>query len=456
MCDTIAAVATGAGRSAIGIIRLSGAGALAAAGRIFRAASGLPVHAFEDRRLCYGTLMDASGAVLDHGLCTVSRGPASYTGEDTAELQLHGSPVVLRAAMEALFAAGARQARPGEFTKRAFFNGKLNLTQAEAVIDLIDAETAQAAKNAAGQLSGAISRKTDAIYDGLTDIMAHFHAVLDYPDEELDPFSLADYAGTLDGYVRQLEALTASFDRGRLLKEGVRCAIVGRPNTGKSSLLNALLGYDRAIVNALPGTTRDTIVETLRLGSVFLRLADTAGLRDTDDPVEKEGVGRALAAAGDASLVFAVFDGAAPFARADEDTVAAAEKAARSIAVVNKADLPQVIDLSRLAGRFDRVCAVSAKTGAGISALGGAVAELFPEPASAEAGEILTNTRHVDAVARARDALASAGAAICGGIPPDAVLTELEAAMSALGELTGKTVREDITARIFERFCVGK
>ncbi|MCL2368807.1 MAG: tRNA modification GTPase, partial [Oscillospiraceae bacterium] len=286
MWDTIAAIATGEALGAIGIIRLSGSGAFEAIGAVFQPRGGLDIADFACRKLYYGTITDGAGAVLDHGLCTISRGPESYTGEDTAELHCHGSPVVMQTVLEALFKAGARQATAGEFTRRAFLNGKLDLVQTEAVIDLIRAETAEAAKNAAGQLGGAVSGKTDTIYDGLTDILAHFHAVVDYPDEDIEPFVLDAYKQTISGHVVTLDALAQTFRRGQIMTQGVPTAILGRPNVGKSSLLNALLGYERAIVTASPGTTRDTLEERILLGDTLLRLTDTAGLRAADDPIE--------------------------------------------------------------------------------------------------------------------------------------------------------------------------
>lgn len=454
MPDTIAAIATGEVVSAIGIVRVSGPGAVAAAEAVFRPADGRPMSEHRDRQLVYGRLVDAAGRVLDICLCTISRAPHSYTGEDTAELQCHGSPVVLRAALEALFAAGARQAGPGEFTKRAFLNGMLDLTEAEAVIDIIEAATAEAAVNAAGQLGGALSRRAERVYSDMVDIISHFDAVLDYPDEDIEPFELANYASRLDAGAAELRELLASFERGRVMREGVRAAIVGRPNAGKSSLLNAILGYDRAIVTAQPGTTRDTIEEKALLGGVLLRLTDTAGLREAADEAEREGVRRAFAAADGAELAIAVFDGSEPLSDADAETLAAARAAKRAIGVVNKADLPRALDAAELTG-FDAVVSLSARTGEGLEALASAVAELFPAPA-APAGEILTNARQAEAVGRALAALDAARDALASGLTPDAVLTEAEDALSALAELTGRSVRDDVTDRIFSRFCVGK
>lgn len=452
MSDTIAAIATGAQVAAIGVVRLSGEDAIALADRLFSPLHGGPMRAQESRRLVYGELRDRDGALLDLCLCTVSRAPHSYTGEDTAEFQCHGSPIVLRSVLEALFALGARQAGPGEFTKRAFLNGKLELSAAEAVADLIDAETAESARNAAGQLSGAIARRIEAVYAALADISAHFHAVLDYPDEDIEDFTLARYVDTLDTARRELRALLATFARGRLLREGVPTAIVGRPNAGKSSLMNALLGYDRAIVTAVPGTTRDTIEEKLRLGGQLLRLTDTAGIRDTDDPVEALGVRRSRAALQNAALVLAVVDGSADFTDEDAEILRLAEKAPKALVLLSKDDLTRKTTALPTALP---VIPISVVSGEGFAALEKAVRGLFPLPA-VPAGEILTNARQAEAVERALEAMESAKGAMESGQTPDIVLTETEGAMAALGELTGRNLREDVTNRIFRRFCVGK
>lgn len=452
MADTIAAIATGTQVSAIGIIRLSGDETFRVIDRLFFPYSGKKMSESADRRLIFGELRDRGGELLDVCLCTISRAPHSYTGENTAELQCHGSPTVLRAALDELFALGARQAAPGEFTKRAFLNGRMELCAAEAVADIIDAETVECAKNAAGQLSGAISRKVDGIYSALTDISSHYHAVLDYPDEDIEDFQLESYEGSLTSALTELERLLQSHERGKLMTGGIPAAIAGRPNAGKSSLLNALLGYDRAIVTAIPGTTRDTIEEKLRIGRLTLRLIDTAGIRDTDDEVERLGVERSRAAMSKAELVITVVDGSGEITDEDREVIAQAEAAPKGIVVLSKRDIaePDAEITTALP-----VVSLSSVTGDGMDELERVIAEQFPLP-EVPAGEILTNVRQADAVKRAIEYMRSALDAMRAGMTPDIVLTETEGAMSALGELSGRTVREDVTNRIFQRFCVGK
>ncbi len=452
MADLIAALSTPQGRGAIGILRLTGDGAVETVSRVFRPLYGKSLSETPDRKLVLGELLSPEGKTLDQCLAAVSRAPHSYTGEDMVELHCHGGPVLLSEGLRTLFAQGARQALGGEFTKRAFLNGKLDLMQAEAVADLIDARTAGAAVNAAGQLAGAMSRRIEEVYNGLVDLMAHFHAVLDYPDEDLNPFTIEKTEHDLLHWRERLEELLATFSRGRLLIDGVRCAIIGRPNAGKSSLLNALAGFERAIVTDIPGTTRDTVETEITSGGLVLRLVDTAGLRETADPVEELGVRRSLEAATGADLVVALFDGTRDWSDEDQLVLEAARKAEQSLLVLSKCDLEQRMEHPCLSGALR----ISSRTGEGLEALLNTITVRFPQGSDTAAGELLTNARQADAAARAKRGLDQALDALRQGFTPDAVLVGAEDALDALGELDGRTVREDVTARIFSRFCVGK
>ena len=453
MAHPIAAIATGLVRSGIGILRMSGDGCIDLANRVFALYNGQALSSLPDRKLTRGTLFDAQNRPIDEAMVFVSHAPHSYTGEDTVEFQCHGSPAVLTAGLSALLSNGFHQAGPGEFTKRAFLNGQMDLTQAEAVIDLIDAETADAAANAAGQVAGVLRKQLDPIYDSLMDICSHFHAVLDYPDEDIEPFRLQSYVDTLQSASRKLDALLSSCRRGNFIKNGVQAAILGAPNAGKSSLLNALAGFDRVIVTDIPGTTRDAVEQTVTLGRHLLRLLDTAGIRDTSDTVEHLGVERSFQAAQSCQLAFFVVDGSKPLTPEDEAAMDAALQAPDAIAILNKQDLPCVIDPCELP--FSYVIPVSCAKQDGLDLLEQALDMVFDDEAPCD-GSILTNARQADAIAKSRASIEAALSSLRLGMTPDAVLVDVEAAMEALGEATGRVVREDITNRIFERFCVGK
>ena len=453
MSHVIAAVSTGLSVSAIGIIRLSGDGCAEVAGKVFTLNNQKPLSEAPDKKLVLGSLRDKDGRVIDSCCAIYSRGPHSYTGEDTVEFHCHGSPAVLAAGLEALYIAGARPAQRGEFTKRAFLNGKLDLTQAEAVIDLIEADTADAAANAAGQVSGVLQKKLAPVYNDLVNLCSHFHAVLDYPDEDIEDFGLASYEGTLKADAKALENLLKTYGQGQIMRQGVAAAIVGKPNVGKSSLLNALAGFDRAIVTDIPGTTRDTVEETAMVGGVKLRLIDTAGIRETSDTVEAIGVERSKQAIENAQLVLFVCDGSQPLTDEDEAIIDLCTEHENAVAVINKTDLGSVVEPSDLP--FMNVIRLCANTGDGLDQLADVVEVLFENDTPCD-GSILTNARQADACRRAYDAIDRAMKGLRLGLTPDMVLIDIENAMEAMGEVTGATVREDITARIFERFCVGK
>jgi len=461
--DIIAAISTGTAATAIGIVRVSGEGCFSLCDRVFRAMNRKAFSDQEPRRMVMGEMLDSEGRVIDQGLSVRFPGPHSYTGEDSAEFHCHGSPVVLRELLSALFSAGARQAKAGEFTQRAFLNGQLDLTQAEAVIDLIDAETAAAARNAAAQLDGGLRRTLEPIQDSLLEITSRFYAVVDYPDEDIEDIQPEQITEALHSAHRALERLLATCRRGKVLKSGVRTAIVGRPNAGKSSLLNALAGYERAIVTNIPGTTRDTVEESVLCGGVLLRLIDTAGIRDTSDLVEQKGVERSRAAMDSADLVLAVVDGSTPVSEADMPFLLSAARKKSWILIWSKADITPddafldfPMPLSMEYHAPSAVVQLSSVTGEGLDTLEEAVSALFPAGEAEQSGSLLTDQRQEEAARRAADAIRRAVDALESGLTPDAVLTDAEEALDALGELTGRTAREEIVSRIFSRFCVGK
>ena len=458
--ELIAAIATAQSPSAVGIVRLSGEGTRDALAALFTPANGMAVSDLPYRRMTYGDVRDETGALLDRCMAVCFSAAHSYTGEESAELHCHGSPVVLGEVLCAAFRAGARQARPGEFTQRAFLNGKMDLTEAEAVIDLIDAETAEAARNAAAQVDGALRRPLEQVYDALLGLTSRFYAVVDYPDEDIEDLTLAETERTLTESEQTLAALLGTFARGCVLKSGAATAIVGAPNAGKSSLLNALVGYDRAIVTDLPGTTRDTVEEKAVVGGVLLRLIDTAGIRETDDAVERLGVERSRRAVESADLVIVVADGSHTPLTVEPDILALAARAPHWILAISKDDRNPAVKTAvwRLpdgAPAPEHLVSFNSVMPGGLDALIDTIGDCFPAGVSA-GGTLLTNARQAEAIRRALESVRAAHEALTAGLTPDVVLTEAEGALDALGELTGRTAREDMVTRIFERFCVGK
>lgn len=454
MAQTIAALSTAPG-GAIGIVRISGERAEAYLSALFTPVGN---RTLEPRMLTYGTLT-ANGQVIDRPMAVFFPAPATYTGEPMAEIHCHGSSAVLEETLRALFAMGARQAQPGEFTRRAFLNGKLDLFAAEAVNDLVCAQSAQAAALATAQLGGHISSEFSEMRQRLIAMCAQFLAVIDYPDEEIEDLPLSEIRQTLDEMQTRLQMLCDSYQRGRALREGLPCAIIGRPNAGKSTLLNALLGYDRAIVTDIAGTTRDTVEETLRLGGLILRLQDTAGLRETDDPVEQIGVGRAKDAvtlAKENGVVLAVFDGSQPLGAEDAIVMEQVKDAKRAVAVVNKADLSTQMDLTTLSHHFAAVVTLSAKQREGLDALTEALTNLTGIHDLPQDGGLITNVRQAEILSHTAHSLEQASRQLLAGFAPDAVVYEMEQAIDSLGDMTGERVQEDIVDHIFANFCVGK
>lgn len=450
MFQTLVALATGPTAAAVAVVRLSGADALDVARRLV---PGLDP--WEPRRLALRRVVSPrTGAVLDRGLVAVMPGPGSYTGEDTVELQIHGGALNARRVLEAALEAGARMAEPGELTRRAFLNGRLDLAQAEAVGDIVAARGRAALDAAQAQLGGSLSRAVHAARDRVVTALAQVEVGIDFSTEDVPALDLEALAAGLDAVRGDLEALAATFDQGRALRDGLHVAILGRPNAGKSSLFNAILRDSRSIVTDIPGTTRDLVEEVAQVRGVPVVLVDTAGLRDTDDPVEREGVARARTRAARADVALCVLDGSRP--PAPEDALAHEAAAGRpTVVALTKCDLPRAAgwDAEGAAGALP----VSAVTGEGVDGLADALlaAGGLVELGASDAA-IVTNARHRAALVRGADALGGAATAARGALPYEIVAGELQLALEALGDVVGATTAEDVLDRIFSTFCIGK
>ena len=452
MSSTIAAYSGGGLPAAIGIVRLSGDGAAAIADKLFVPKGETPFTQRTSNHLYYGKLLSCEGKTLDLCLAAFYRAPRSYTGEDMVEIFCHGSAAVVEGALRHAHALGARPAEAGEFTRRAFLNGKMGLVEAEAVADMLDSQSEQEALNAAAQLDGAIGGPLSALRGELVALTAHFYAVCDYPDEDIDPFEYDNAIQLLCRAKDQLSLLAESFDRGSLLKAGYPIAVLGRPNAGKSSLFNALAGSDRAIVTAEAGTTRDVLEQAIVVDGKRLLLMDTAGLRDPESEAERIGVERAIRAAEKARAALWVFDGSQPLPPGELHGLPPALTGKPCAAVVSKSDLPQMLDPSALTGHFEKIFMLSSKTGDGIAALAGWLGALAPD-----AGQVLvTNPRQAALLRRAIDSIHAAIHSAESRMTADAFLLDVEQAIRALGEVTGQDVSGDIAHEIFSRFCVGK
>ena len=452
---TIAAIATAPGAGGIAVVRLSGPESYTVAARVFHPANpNKNVEEAKGYTALFGSFVEGDDA-FDEGVALFFREPHSYTGEDVVELSCHGGSAVARRLVEACIAAGAAPAAPGEYTRRAFLNGKMSLTQAEAVMDIISADGKQGAALANASLSGALAKKIGAEKEALTGLQAHLAAWVDFPEEDVPELDDAHLHTVLGQVQQELDGLIKNYDAGAVLREGVDCAIVGRPNAGKSTLLNLLAGFDRAIVTPVAGTTRDVVEQAVQLGDIRLNLFDTAGLRQTDDAIEAEGIRRSWKKLDEAGLILAVFDGSEPLTR--EDLALARRCAGRpAIALVNKEDKPTRFDAEIIAGDFSMVIPVCCQEEGSRKVIAAAVARLLGTNQIDPHAASLSGQRQLAAATRARDAVAGALDAVEGGFGLDAVSVCVDDALDALCELTGENASEAVINEVFERFCVGK
>lgn len=456
--DTISAVATALGEGSIGIIRVSGERALEIGEKLFKAASNKRIAEYPVNTLIYGHVYDLDDSIVDEVLAVYMKGPRSYTAEDVVELQCHGGIQSLKKLLQLTYSAGARPAEPGEFTKRAFLNGRIDLTQAEAVMDIIQSRSEQGLKLAARQQQGQLAKELRALRHNLVDVIVNLEAVIDYPEEDIEDVTYGRVVDTLDSTCTEIEKLLRHAHTGKILREGLRTVIVGRPNVGKSSLLNALLREERAIVSEYAGTTRDVIEEQLLIDGVPLVLADTAGIHETEDFVEKIGVERSLKLMQDAELVVCVVDGSQGLKSEDEEILQAAESKA-CVIIVNKSDLTQIADINALEERFgkDKVLTLSAKTLSGVEEFTAWLKNyVYGQEGVLGDGIYVQNARHENLLREALKSLEDAKLAAEGMLPYDCIVIDVRNAIDMLGEITGDTVQDEIINEIFSRFCIGK
>ena len=459
--DTIAAISTARGKGGVALLRISGPDAISVCQKVFLPKSGKPLSEYAPRTAIFGSIYapDDRGAwnEIDNGLATVFRAPASFTGEDTVEICCHGGVLLTQTVLTACFAAGARPAEAGEFTRRAFLNGKMGLSAAEALGDLLEAQTREQLTLAHAGTDGRVERKCREIYDALCAVLSSVYAKIDYPDEDLAEMSREEMEASLADCTARVEKLLDTYRTGHAIAEGIPTVICGKPNVGKSSLYNCIVGRDAAIVTDIEGTTRDVLTETASLGRVTLRLFDTAGLHETDDVVEKIGIDRARKALEDAELILAVFDGSvAP----DEEDKALAESLSATdatvIAIINKSDLG-IAGAEFYNQYFSNTVTLSAKEGQGIEALSALVDSCFINgELDTKNDTVLTNARQKGAALSALEAINRAREGLAYGLPVELCCSDCEAAMQAIAELDGRAVSEDIVSHIFSHFCVGK
>ena len=458
--DTIAAIATARGEAGIGIVRVSGTLALTIAAEVFRSPRSVSPTQLPTHTLTYGHVIDAteSDEIIDEVLLGIMHAPKTYTGEDIVEFNCHGGTIPLTAVLDVVVKNGARIAEPGEFTKRAFLNGRLDLAQAEAVAELIAAKTDLSRKIAVEALAGKLSDTVNGLNDQLATLLAEIEASIDFPEEDLDFMKVETQLETARAVQTDLTTLLETATEGRLITEGVNVAILGKPNVGKSSLLNALVGTTRAIVTDIPGTTRDTIEEMMNIGGIPLKLIDTAGIRHTDDIVEQQGVERSKAVRDRAELLLMIFDASQPLNDADLELLKTAQSS-MAILILNKMDLPVVTSPTALLAYCPkkRVVETVIPEGKGLDKLKAIVSEelLGGELVIGES-PIVTNARHQEALRRANEGLNYAIESLENRMPPDLIAVDLRISLDGLGDIVGKTTTEDILDRIFSQFCVGK
>lgn len=449
---TIAAISTPVGEGGIGVIRISGSDADIIADRCFRAFSGEKLTGLPGYRALYGEIRDGE-TVLDDAVALVFRAPKSYTGENVVELSVHGGRLITKSVLRTVLRCGAAAAAPGEFTKRAFLNGKVDLTRAESVMGLISAKNDAALRMARAAHTGRTGRAIGEVTERLLETAASLAAYADYPDEDIPALSPKRFSALLETAAATLGSLLSAYDAGRLVREGIDCVIAGKPNVGKSTLMNLLSGCDRSIVTEIAGTTRDVVEDTVTVGDVTLRLADTAGIRDTDDPVERAGVDRARQRLENAGLILAVFDGAAAL-DADDRALLGAVRDKRTLIILNKSDLPQALHAVDFA---PLPCVeISARQGDGLPALTEKIARITETAGLDPDAAVLLNERQRACAERAFDAVKEAKNALDSGCTLDAVGVCVDDALSALFELTGQRVTNEVTDEVFRRFCVGK
>lgn len=454
MDTTIAAIATPLAMGGVGMIRISGPESYEIAGKVFSPVSGKDVRQQKGYTALFGHIHDR-GRTVDEAVALFFRAPHSYTGEDVVELSCHGGVTVLREVLRCVLDAGAVMAGPGEFSKRAVLGGKMTLTQAEGVMELISAKTRQGAAAALSAMDGRLYRTTSAIKQSLLEVAAQMAAYVDYPDEDIPDLEGQVLEKTLELAEDRLAALLGSFDTGKMLQQGIETAIVGRPNVGKSTLMNLLAGCDKSIVTQIPGTTRDVVEEVVELGEVVLRLADTAGLRETDDPVERIGVERSVQKLDRAALILALFDYSTPLAGEDWELL---EKIAGrpAVVVVNKTDLPCAIDLDELREKVPQVVLMQASSGQGLEELQQAIYTATALGHLDMDSGVLVGERQRQSAVQALAAVRGARQALQMGMTYDAVAVDIDAAVEALSELTGESASQQVIDTVFANFCVGK